>query len=659
MTKLCTTLLLLACLISARAQNPTSEEKLVATCKVWSYFKYFHDGPSNCRVNWDNALVTVLPKIKAAQTKAEFNTAIQLLITAAGGMGAPLTPAFVIPPDYNTNLNTNWFTDPIFDANTTAKLNTVKDRFRPHALCNVTDNSNYSISGKGWIYFNDEKTLPSATQNAIFPDADYRLLVAFRYWSYIEYFFNSKNLTDIPWDATLKKVVPTIDNASSAGAYHLGLLELVSDINDTHAASSASNTTYGELGTTMPAFIASYIENKVVVTKVFNNALILKVGDIVLKLNEIPIDTIINNRKKYISHSNQSALFRDLMQGNKNIFIGAANSTLRIEVDRQGTKVIQDTRRETSLSAFYAARPVTKYSKFEPIPDISCDFGYVNMGLLQQTDVTSMFNNMKNKDAIVFDIRNYPNGTAWTICPLFSPESYPFTSLNIPSTTYAGILSSIYLDRTASSTSSAYRKPIYILVNEDTQSQAEYTTMMLRAMPNNVVKVVGSQTAGADGNVSSIELPGGFFSYFSTLGVFYPDGTGAQRVGVKIDHFVKPTIKGMVENRDEVLDYVLQRLTTCKPLVATKDLAPNSPILDVSPNPTTDFVRVKIQNLDAVVATMDIVNVLGVQVQSVLKNATLTPDFEQQISLNQWPKGIYFVRLNVENKVFAKKIVVN
>jgi hypothetical protein len=50
---------------------------------------------------------------------------------------------------------------------------------------------------------------------------------------------------------------------------------------------------------------------------------------------------------------------------------------------------------------------------------------------------------------------------------------------------------------------------------------------------------------------------------------------------------------------------------------------------------------------------------LGVQVQSVLKNATLTPDFEQQISLNQWPKGIYFVRLSVENKVFTKKIVVN
>jgi len=51
-----------------------------------------------------------------------------------------------------------------------------------------------------------------------------------------------------------------------------------------------------------------------------------------------------------------------------------------------------------------------------------------------------------------------------------------------------------------------YGGKVAILVDETSQSQAEYTAMALRAMPNAVV--VGSTTAGADGNLSQIPLPG-------------------------------------------------------------------------------------------------------------------------------------------------------
>jgi C-terminal processing protease CtpA/Prc len=44
-----------------------------------------------------------------------------------------------------------------------------------------------------------------------------------------------------------------------------------------------------------------------------------------------------------------------------------------------------------------------------------------------------------------------------------------------------------------------------IQVNEVSQSQAEYTTMALRTAPG--AKVIGSTTAGADGDVSQIPLP--------------------------------------------------------------------------------------------------------------------------------------------------------
>jgi C-terminal processing protease CtpA/Prc len=93
---------------------------------------------------------------------------------------------------------------------------------------------------------------------------------------------------------------------------------------------------------------------------------------------------------------------------------------------------------------------------------------------------------------------------------------------------------------------------VVILVDETSMSQAEYTAMALRAGPHAVV--VGSTTAGADGNVSRIPLPGGVDAMISGIGVFYPDGTPTQRIGIVPDLRVEPTIAGIKAGRDEVLE---------------------------------------------------------------------------------------------------------
>lgn len=74
----------------------------------------------------------------------------------------------------------------------------------------------------------------------------------------------------------------------------------------------------------------------------------------------------------------------------------------------------------------------------------------------------------------------------------------------------------------------------------------------------NDVVTIGSQTSGADGNVSVIEFPQGLTSRISGLGVFYPDGTETQRKGVKIDIVVERTVAGIREGRDEVLERAIE-----------------------------------------------------------------------------------------------------
>ena len=81
-------------------------------------------------------------------------------------------------------------------------------------------------------------------------------------------------------------------------------------------------------------------------------------------------------------------------------------------------------------------------------------------------------------------------------------------------------------------------------------------------MPGAVV--VGSTTAGADGNVSSIPLPGGLNTMISGLGVFYPDHRPTQRVGIVPDVVVRPTIEGIAAGRDEVLERAVRVIGRAK-----------------------------------------------------------------------------------------------
>ena len=101
-----------------------------------------------------------------------------------------------------------------------------------------------------------------------------------------------------------------------------------------------------------------------------------------------------------------------------------------------------------------------------------------------------------------------------------------------------------------------YQGKLVVLVNELTQSQAEYTSMAFRAGRNTTI--IGSTTAGADGNVSSIMLPGGLQTMISGIGVYYPDGTPTQRVGIVPDIVVEPTIKGIRNKKDELLEKAIE-----------------------------------------------------------------------------------------------------
>ena len=154
---------------------------------------------------------------------------------------------------------------------------------------------------------------------------------------------------------------------------------------------------------------------------------------------------------------------------------------------------------------------------------------YVELSNIKTSDVPAYFERAKSTKGLIVDIRNYPSafmpfvmGAYLAVKPT-AFVNFTFPDLANPSAFRFGGGPLIQPGP------SHYGGKVVILVDETTQSSAEYTAMALRAMPNAVV--VGSTTAGADGDVSAISLPGGLSTMISGLGVFYPDHRPTQRVG--------------------------------------------------------------------------------------------------------------------------------
>jgi C-terminal processing protease CtpA/Prc len=191
--------------------------------------------------------------------------------------------------------------------------------------------------------------------------------------------------------------------------------------------------------------------------------------------------------------------------------------------------------------------------------------GYADLDRLPIALVDSMFELFRNTRAIIFDMRGYPQGTAWPIAPRLTdraavvaarfqgPVATPRETSDPDVVNQQMTLRSD--QRLSPTTKWRYHGRTVMLIDERTISQAEHSGLLFEAA--NGTKFVGSPTAGSNGDVTTFMVPGGISISFSGHDVRHADGRQLQRVGLRPDVRVQPTIAGIRAGRDEVLDAAL------------------------------------------------------------------------------------------------------
>lgn len=408
--------------------------------------------------------------------------------------------------------------------------------------------------------FSNENTYPEMS----YPNASYRLLTLFRYWNIIQYYFPYKYLIDEDWKNVLVKFIPQFINAKNELNYKHVLLKLIARIHDSHAFLSDPNI-WKYLGSYTASMYISFVEGKPVITDtlIYNSEkdYPLKIGDIILKVNGKQVDKIINEKLPYTSGSNQSTLYRNICTS----LLNSDTNYIKVTFKRADSVFTKKIECYSILSAYQENRLKEPSQKNKPLYQLlsnNKDIGYLYLG---SQGIVPDFMNTKG---LIIDLRCYPTREKiegyMVMQELYEkPKKYvKFTATNFQHPGLFRYFEEYYTDIAKTDTTAKffckgfYKGKVVILVNELTQSHAEFMTMMYQCSPT--ATVVGSTTAGADGNISYIPLPGNMITVMTGIGVYYPDGRETQRVGIVPDIEVKPTIKGIREGRDEVLEKAVE-----------------------------------------------------------------------------------------------------
>lgn len=383
-------------------------------------------------------------------------------------------------------------------------------------------------------------------------DVAYRLLGVAKFWNAVDSYSPNRNLTDRPWDDVLAEYIAlAFDRSVSFSALYS---RMVSELCDTHV-----NSWYVPIfGGRFVPLMCQFAEDRLFVTDtcslVPNN---FEIGDEIILIDSVSPIKRLDELAPYIPHSNRSSLLRD---GSYATLLTAKNEAC-VEYVRGGKTY---TTRISSVdgSKFVNRRFSSQNTSTKPgFKEVAGGIGYINISNLTCKDEQDLENFLASCDKLIIDLRAYPAeyDVLHKLLPtFFFSQAREAAEVLLPQAHRpGGFIRTTVSTRKTSDPDKLYKGKVVLLVNAHSQSMSEYFTMFLQTIPGSVT--VGSQTAGADGDVTRIQLPYASFN-ITGAGICYPDGTNAQRNGVKIDKVVEPSAEGMIRGVDEQLQVAIDYL---------------------------------------------------------------------------------------------------
>ena len=390
------------------------------------------------------------------------------------------------------------------------------------------------------------------------PDLPWRQFAVIRAWNVIHYFYPYRHLIG-DWDTVLPEFLARMDEARTGRDYALTILEMMTHVPDGHTnvfGHPEMEKYFGEAG--LPIALR-WIEEAPVVTELADEARQagLAPGDAIVAVDGEPVGARIERLSKYVTASTHASLLTRICR--IHLLRGPAGpAVLTVQSPGGPAREVRLTR--TARTRSFQAEPAGEVVRILP-----GDLGYVDLTRLTMAEVDGMFEKVTDTRALIFDMRGYPQGTAWPITPRINTKSARFgaqfrrsqVSAFSGEEEEAGFYFSQPIPKDPRNLP-LYTRPIVMLIDDRAISQSEHSGLFFEAAHD--IRFIGTATAGANGDITRFSLPGGIRVIFTGHDVRHADGRQLQRVGLQPHVEVAPTRAGIRDGRDEVLERAVQDL---------------------------------------------------------------------------------------------------
>lgn len=366
-------------------------------------------------------------------------------------------------------------------------------------------------------------------------------------WNVLQHFFPYFDFAQTNWANDLREAINTAYLDKTSYDFQKNLQRLTARLKDGHVS---VRKTREDKNLFIPPVAWEWIEGKLVITDVIDKAAVLKKGDIVTAINGVKPEDHFNTVTQYISAATTGYLNH---RAQTESLLGERDSELQLSVLNSDGKTVDILLKRTLPNQQFGSRP------YGDIKMLTRDIMYVNIGSAYMKTIDSALLQLQNAKAIICDLRGYPRDNNNFIEYLLTRKDTATNWMQIPHIIYPD------QEKIAEFTTEGFglkpRKPhlnakIIFLTDGQAISWAESYMSIIEHYK--LATIIGQPTAGTNGNINNLFLPGGYRIIFTGMRVVKLDGSQHHGVGTTPDIYVNKTIKGIRENRDEFLEKAIE-----------------------------------------------------------------------------------------------------
>ncbi len=562
-----------------RALEGRALENLVALARLIGYVRYFHPSDGSLAADWDQLAVAEIPRVEPmnddeslARALGEVIHPIAPTVMVFASAKEPATSASVALPADSSSLavvalehhGVSFGTpNPIYHRKVlreAAPEGKIPPGFSdPRAPFAANLGGGVSCLVPLSVFADDQGTLPriappdspSPRHVATGNDRSTRLAAVMLSWNVFQHFYPYFDVVQADWPGALRRALTRAATDRDEGAFLDTLRCLVAELKDGHGGvqhPSDSSTFIAPVGW-------DWIEGKLVITRVLPSAIGVErivPGDVIERIDGRPALDVIRDHEERVSGA--TSQFRRFVAVRR-LALGEKRSSIALDVRRGSGEPYSVTLKRTIAatdSSLKANRPTN-------LSEIRDGIRYVNLDQVTEAEFQRAIPDLEKARGVIFDLRGYPS----RIGPVFLQH---LTDAPIQSARWmVPIVRLPDREQWAFDESGRWTLPpaaprlkgkVAFVTDARAISYAETCLAIVEAYK--LGAIVGGPTAGTNGNVNPFAVPGNYAISWTGMKVLKHDGSPHHGVGIRPTVPVEPTIRGVAEGRDELLEAAIE-----------------------------------------------------------------------------------------------------